>query len=229
MLTKIVITALLAGALAGLFVFAAHLVTTSPLIIQAEVYENGGSHSHASPETAAEAHHGATNRASEGTFKRHALTLLTDILASIGFAFVLTGAVALSGREVDAHKGLIWGLCGFAVFHASASLGLPPELPGMQAANITERQIWWSSTALATTAGLALVFFARAPWFKAVGVGLILLPHIVGAPTHELTASAVPAELAAKFAAASLVVAGLFWLLLGGLTGYFYKRCRQTA
>lgn len=221
-------TALLAGALAGLFVFAAHLVTTSPLIIQAEVFENAGGHSHASPEAAATAHHGEAEVASEDVLRRHAFTLLADVLTSIGFAFMLAGAIALSGREVDPGQGQIWGLCGFAVFHASVSLGLPPELPGMQAADITDRQIWWSATAAATAAGLALIFFSSGPWLKVLAATLIVLPHIVGAPTQEFEAGALPAELAAKFAAVSLVVAGLFWLLLGGLTGYFYRRFGRT-
>jgi predicted cobalt transporter CbtA len=30
--------------------------------------------------------------------------------------------------------------------------------------------------------------------------------------------------LAAQFAATTLVVTGLFWMVLGGLTGYFYNR-----
>ena len=49
-------------------------------------------------------------------------------------------------------------------------------------------------------------------------------PPAVGAPSHELTPAALPAELAAEFAAATLVVTGLFWLVLGGLTGYFSRR-----
>ncbi len=225
-------TALLAGALAGLLVFAAHLTLTSPLIIQAEVFESGGGHSHSASETAAAGHHDeaeAAEAASEDVFERHAYTLLADLLTSIGFAFVLAGAIALSGREVDPDEGLIWGLCGFAVFHASVGLGLPPELPGMQAADLTERQIWWSATAAATAAGLALFFFAGGPWLKILAVVLLIAPHIVGAPTEEFLAGAVPAELAAKFTAVSLIVAGLFWLALGGLTGYFYRRFGQPA
>ncbi len=217
-------TALLAGALAGLFVFAAHLVTTSPLIIQAEVFETGGGHSHATPEAGAAGHHGQAEEPSEDVFRRHALTLLADILTSIGFAFVLAGAISLSRREIDFNEGLVWGLCGFAVFHASVGLGLPPELPGMQAADVTDRQVWWSATVAATATGLALIFFTDGLGLKVLAAALIIAPHIVGAPAQEFEAGTVPAELAAKFAAVSLVVGGLFWLLLGGLSGYFYRR-----
>ncbi|HIF10470.1 MAG TPA: cobalt transporter, partial [Sneathiellales bacterium] len=47
MFVRIILTALIAGALAGAFSFAAHMAKTSPLIIHAEIYENAGSnHSH---------------------------------------------------------------------------------------------------------------------------------------------------------------------------------------
>jgi len=38
----------------------------------------------------------------------------------------------------------------------------------------------------------------------------------------------VPAELAARFAVASLVVSGLFWMVLGGFAGYFYDRFQPS-
>jgi predicted cobalt transporter CbtA len=34
----------------------------------------------------------------------------------------------------------------------------------------------------------------------------------------------VPAELAAEFATASLAVAAAFWLLLGSVSGWLYRR-----
>ena len=37
-------------------------------------------------------------------------------------------------------------------------------------------------------------------------------------------ATGVPAELAAEFAIASLAVAAAFWLLLGGVSGWLYRR-----
>ncbi len=58
---------------------------------------------------------------------------------------------------------------------------------------------------------------------------LIVLPHIIGAPLHTGGAGGgVPAELASEFAVATLAVTGLFWVVLGGLTGYFYNRFEQT-
>ena len=214
-------TALGAGALAGVLVFAAHMMTTSPLILAAEVYETAP-HSHGS--TAAAGDVASNAEAARAGWQRGAYTLLADILTSIGFAFVLVGAIALSGREIDWRRGLIWGLCGFAAASVAPALGLATELPGMQAAELQNRQVWWLGTAAATAGGLALIFLAERRALKIVGAVLIVLPHLIGAPDHELRPGGVPAELAAEFTVATLVVSGLFWLLLGGLTGHFYRR-----
>ncbi len=53
---------------------------------------------------------------------------------------------------------------------------------------------------------------------------LFVLPHSVGAPLPPLQSGDLPAELGAQFAAASVIISGLFWLVLGGLAGYFYRR-----
>ena len=94
----------------------------------------------------------------------------------------------------------------------------------MQAADLQARQIWWIGTVSLTAGGLALLFFADRRATKAIGIMLIVIPHLIGAPVHEIQPGSLPAELAAEFVAVTLVVTGLFWLLLGGLTGHFYRR-----
>ncbi len=226
MFGRIFLTALAAGVLSGIFIWGAHSIKTTPLILAAEVYENqdeaagDGLHQVSPAAPAAEEEEWGP---ADG-FERNAYTLLSDVLASIGFAFLLTGVIALSGRHVDWRQGIVWGLCGFAAFFVSPSLGLPPELPGMQAAELSARQVWWLSTAAAAIAGLALIALQPRVGLKWVGAGLIIAPHLVGAPHPEIASGALPAELAAQFAATTLVVTGLFWMVLGGLTGYFYNR-----
>jgi cobalt transporter subunit CbtA len=241
MFGRIVQTALLAGLLAGLFAWGAHMAKTTPLILAAEVYENapaqggaghspaaaGHAHGPATPATA-EAKTEATAWEPEDGLERNLYTLLADVIAGIGFAFMLTGAIALSGREVDTFKGAVWGLAGFAAVYVAPSFGLAPELPGMQAADLTARQAWWLLAAAGTAAGLGLAVFAATRPIKAAGGLLILLPHLIGAPKHPLEPGRVPAELAAEFAVATLVVTGLFWLVLGGLTGYLYRRFERA-
>ena len=224
MIGRILLTALVGGALAGVFVFAAHTVKTTPLIQHAEVYENAAPSVAPGGATTAEPATETEEWAPADGIERAAYSLLADLLTSIGFAFVLVGVIALSRREVDWRRGMIWGLCGFAAFFVSPSLGLAPELPGMQAADLQARQIWWIATVALTTGGLALLFLADRQAIKAAGVLLIVISHLVGAPAHEIQPGGVPAELAAEFAVATLVVTGLFWVLLGGLTGHFYRR-----
>ena len=231
MFTRIVLTALLAGAISGVFVWGAHMVKTTPLILAAEVYENA-------PTTAMADAPGQLQQEAAGQgdekwapadgFERSVISLLTDVLTSIGFAFLLIGAITLSGREVDWRRGVVWGLAGFAAFFVSPSLGLAPELPGMQAADLGARQVWWAATAVATITGLALIALQDRTALRWAGAGLIVLPHLVGAPHPEIALGGVPAELASQFAAAPLVVTGLFWMALGGLTGFFYNRFEQS-
>jgi cobalt transporter subunit CbtA len=215
MLVRIFATALIAGAIAGVFVFSAHMVKSVPLISQAEVYENTAS-----------INDEAASWEPEGGFERNAYTFLADLLISTGFAFVLAGAIALSATEVDWRRGLLWGLSGFFVFHLAPSLGLAPEVPGMHGAEIAARQIWWIGTVISTALGLALMVFSKAGKFapKIIGGVLIVLPHLIGAPTHEIQQGALPAEIAAEFAVASIIISAMFWVVLGGVSGYFYKR-----
>ena len=231
MLSRLLMTALVSGALAGVFVFASHMAKTTPLILLAEVYENAElaeSHAHEPPKAA---HNHAVESdawAPDDGLERSAYTLLADLLTSIGFAFTLVGAIALRGRSVDWRSGMVWGLCGFASFYVGPSLGLAPEVPGMAAADLVARQFWWLVTAVATAGGLALIFFAGPYGLKAAGLALMAAPHVVGAPSHTIEDGGIPAELAAQFAVTTLLVTGLFWLLLGSLTGYFYRRFGET-
>ena len=238
MLRRIMLTILLAGGLAGGVAFGLQSWKIVPLLLEAEGYEEssaghghpGIAHTHAvhdeaflqrAAETAAPEEWAPGNG-----LQRAGYTLLADLLAGIGFAALLVGAIALSGRDTGLREGLFWGMAGFAAFTVAPGLGLPPELPGMMAADLTARQIWWGGTAVATAAGIALAVFPQRPWLKASGVILVLLPQIIGAPQGPVS-SAVPPELMARFASASFVTAGVFWGVLGSLAGAFYRRFEQ--
>lgn len=228
MFRQVFFTALLTGVIAGLFFTAVQIVQIMPMIAQAEVFEaEGGSGNHG---TEAHSHdsgghdNGVIPFMSAGGSKRLGMTVMTNILTGIGFALLLTAAFAIRG-SVDWRRGLLWGLGGFAAFSLAPSLGLPPELPGMQAADLSERQIWWVATVAATAAGLSLFVFSQRGLFKILAVVVIFLPHIVGAPRPVVeAASSVPAELAAAFVSASLIANLLFWLVIGGVSGYAFKR-----
>lgn len=224
---RILLTALAAGAIAGAVMWGMQILKVVPLIQHAEQFERlaAAEHHHAdrTDATASTTEEPDAWEPDEG-LERAAYTLLTDLIVGVGFALLLVGGIALSGREITWRQGILWGIGGFAAFYGAPSLGLPPEVPGMQAADLVDRQIWWISTALATTAGLALVVFGKRAVFIGLGAGLILLPHLVGAPAHAPQSGLLPAEIAAQFTAASLIIVQLFWMLLGGLAGFFYDR-----
>jgi predicted cobalt transporter CbtA len=53
-------------------------------------------------------------------------------------------------------------------------------------------------------------------------VVVLLAPHVIGAPHPHALESKVPAEIAAQFAALSLVVQGLLWALAGIAVGLLW-------
>jgi cobalt transporter subunit CbtA len=218
---RIFLTALIAGAVAGAFAAGVQRIKIIPLIERAEVYEAGEAHGGDAGAGVAEAWQPRAG------LERAQYTALADVLAGVGFAFLLTGAIALAGLRgymINAQRGLLWGAAGFTVFALAPALGLPPLPPGMEAAELVQRQVWWIATATTTALGLGLIVFPRKLVYRVMGVGLLMLPYTIGAPEPPEIVGKVPAGIAAEFVVASLATAGLFWLLLGGLTGWLYHR-----
>lgn len=230
MFQRFFFAALFAGLIAGLVLTAAQAVRAIPLIHQAEVYETAAEQSH----TTAHSHagmamdHGESEWQPAEGLERFAFTLLANLLASIGFALLLVAGYGFFG-PVSWPKGLLWGLGGFAAFTLAPSIGLPPELPGTAAAELSQRQLWWISAAGGTAAGLALIAFAPRVLWKAAGAALIALPHLIGAPHPSAEAIAAPAELAHAFVAASILSNLAFWLVLGPLSAYLFVRFVQPS
>lgn len=212
MVRRVLLAAFTAGALAGLAVSAIHQFTTTALILQAETFEKStGAHAddHGEP---------------PGAVERVVFTLATNILLGIGFCLILAACFTFHGGPVTGKVGLMWGMAGFAVFTLAPGLGLPPELPGTASADLAARQGWWALAVACTALGLWLLVFRASVGAKLGGIAVLLLPHMIGAPhPHELS-HAVPAELAARFAAASIVVSAVFWAVSGWLSGAAYRR-----
>lgn len=227
---RIVLTAALAGTIAGLFVTALHAITTVPLILRAETYEDAA---HAG----APSIHGVLPAPHQGEhtpwkprngLERTVFTGLADVLTGIAFALLLTSLFALRGTPVGWRRGLFWGLAGFAVFSLAPGLGLPPELPGTAAAPLTQRQVWWVAAALAAAVGLALVVFVRRASFVIGGLALAALPHLLGAPHPRVQDQLVPDALAHQFVVSVWATNFFFWLALGSLSGLVYERLGEA-
>jgi len=156
--------------------------------------------------------------------ERTGLTVLANLVTGVGFALLVVAGFTLSGRAVEEREGLLWGLAGFAAFTLAPALGLPPEVPGTYAADLADRQAWWSFAAAGATAALWLLAFGRGQWRIPVALAVAALPHIVGAPHPAAFGGGVPPELAGQFAARSIGVGALFWCALGWLAGAFFRR-----
>ena len=220
---RLVFVALCAGLLSGIFATAAHQIGTVPVILKAEVYEKASEH------VIPMAQEHAAAWEPENGIERTAYTLLADILTAIGFALLLAAGLALRGGDATWREGLFWGLAGFATFTIAPGLGLPPEVPGTEAAPLLERQLWWLATAISTGSALALFAFTRRALWAILAAVLMVLPHLYGAPQPATHAAAAPAALAHEFVVAVTVVSFLFWLILGASTGFIYRFFRPTA
>lgn len=227
---SIVFSAALAGLIVGVVISIAQFFGTVPLIQQSEVYERKAAtpataHAHAgATQGQAAAHSHESEWEPEAGLQRNAFTVGANILTAIGFALLLSGVYAIRGRQVTWREGLLWGLAGFVVFTAAPGLGLPPELPGMPVAPLTARQTWWIATAAATAGGLCLLAFRTTAWAAMVGLALIALPHLIGAPLAPEAHSEVPAALSHRFIVVVTLTSLLFWALLGVATSLAFGR-----
>lgn len=216
------LAALVSGLLAGLVFFAVQGVSTRPLIVQAEVLEHAAAPVHAHGVAGAHQHAHAWEPAHGA--ERTLYTLAADVLIGIGFGFLLVGAVGLSGRGVGPGSGLLWGLAGFVVFAAAPAMGLPPEPPGAEAADLVSRQVWWAGTALATAAGLWALLLQDRLWVALLGLVAIAMPHVIGAPEAAVAASPEHEALALRFLWASLGANLALWVVLGVAAGFIVPR-----
>ncbi|MCA0433932.1 MAG: CbtA family protein [Proteobacteria bacterium] len=231
MIGRVLLAAILAGLAAGLVMSVIQHVRLTPLILHAEVFEEKsaeGGHDHATPPAQPEAAVPAEGTATAEThehdedawapadgLERTFYTTMFSMLAGAGYALALAGVALLAGLNITRQNAVLWGLSGFLAVSLAPAVGLPPELPGMPAADVTMRQIWWAATVLFTGAGLYLLATRQNAVGIAIAIVLFIAPHLYGAPEAPTSDSHVPAGLAAEFAANSLAANLVMWVLIG--------------
>lgn len=221
------VSALLAGIVAGVVLTGLQVIKIYPLIAVAEQYETQGK----SPAAPAQPHdHSSHDHGEEaaqwlsGTdAERLVYSVLSNVLFGVALGLILAAIFSLRGID-DWRRGLLWGLGGFAAVNLAPALGLPPELPGMQAGPLLARQTWWAAVAFCSAGGLASLFLGAGMVWRLAGVALIILPQLFAAPHPVSPDSAVPAGLAAQFVAASLATNLIFWAVLGALAAATLRR-----
>ncbi|KQM52052.1 MULTISPECIES: CbtA family protein [Pseudomonas] len=228
MIKRIAQTAGFTGLLAALLLTLLQSFWVAPLILQAETFEKAPvaevAHEHAA---GAAAHtHDAEAWEPENGWQRVLSTTGGNLVVAVGFALMLAGLYTLRAPTRTA-QGLLWGLAGYATFVLAPTLGLPPELPGTAAADLAQRQIWWIGTAASTAAGIALLVFGRSWLLKILGVAILAVPHVIGAPQPQVHSMLAPEALEAQFKIASQLTNVAFWLALGWISAWLFRRNRD--
>ncbi len=200
------ITALFAS-----FLFSLYLeFNVTPIILAAETYEI----SETSPGT-------VSSWTPEDGPERSLLTFSANFLTAFAYALLLFSAITFRNTIFPA-QGLLWGIAGYLSFFVAPALGLPPEIPGMEAAQLAHRQVWWLYTVFVTMTGLWLLVFGK-PWKKAVSVVLLISPHLFGAPQPTIHGFSHPDTLAVEkltelwhqFIIQTSIANALLWLIMG--------------
>ena len=227
MFTRLLTSALFAGAAAGLIAALLQLYFVQPVLLHAELYE-GGDLVHFGSESANSAHPELPGFDAV----RDGLSIIFTMLIYSGYAMVLVALMALAqtrGAVINARTGLIWGIAGFVAIHFAPGFTLAPEVPGVAAADVFVRQIWWYATVIAAAIAMWLIAFGGnwAAW--GVAIVLLLVPHVIGAPEPDVITGPVPTESGAMFAARAYGVGMMAWVMLGGFAGYFWSREEATA
>lgn len=221
MFSKFLTSALFAGAVAGLIAGLLQLAFVQPVLLHAELYESGELiHFGADPVTAHPDLPGFDA-------VRDGLSLIFTMLTYTGYALILVAVMSVAegrGARIDGRIGMIWGIAGFVTFHLAPAFTLAPEVPGVAAAEVSARQIWWFATVAAAGVALWLIAFARNWALQGLALALLAAPHLIGAPEPDSFTGTVPPEIAALFAARALGVGLAAWVLLGAFAGYFWQR-----
>jgi cobalt transporter subunit CbtA len=241
MLKRVLAAALVAGFLAACVASLMQAALTTPLILQAETFEAKAAAS-GEPRLVlahlvlAHAHGGADQGHADEEWKpaeglsRMVFTSLATLVSGIGYALILSAAMLALSSRLDMARSLAFALAGFASLSLAPALGLPPELPGMgHEETLAARQAWWLATAVATALGLYLVALRRTAPAIALGIAIMVAPHLIGAPESPDATGGVGPVLAARFAARSLGIAFVFWITLGLALGWMWERSEASA
>lgn len=168
---RLILNALLVGLLAGLVLSLVQILAVNPIIFAAETFEvaepvdaTANIHTHAADGHGHAHTHDSEAWAPEDGWERTGFTVLSNVLAATGFASVLLALMSilqlLGVTRVNVGKGVLWGIAGFTAFFLAPAVGLPPEIPGVEAAALESRQFWWLAAVAGVGLGILMLVFA---------------------------------------------------------------------
>jgi len=248
---RLIWTALITAAVVGSVQTGVQRWQAAPLILAAEVYEEqkaeapvpanvATAHVHAdaaAPQEHAHEHGAAKEWEPENGGERLGWTLVANILHAFSMALLVFAVMGVwlyrRGSAVASLRlaGLV-AAAGWLSFHLWPSLGLHAEVPGMEAAPLQARQVWWLLAVASAASASAVAGFGRAPWRWLVSAALLALPFLVGAPQLQgdalagfgPEAHAALEQLGAQFVWATTWVALSFWVSMGVVGGLVFQR-----
>ncbi|MDB5778367.1 MAG: hypothetical protein JWP93_732 [Polaromonas sp.] len=225
-----------------------------PIVLAAEAYEGQKAeapaalvaappHAHAEGVASAHAHeHGAADEwAPADGAERLFWTWIANVLHAFSMALLVLAVMGVclwrGASQRSLPLALLVAMAGWISLHFWPSLGLPAEIPGMDAARLGSRQGWWLLAA--SSAGLACASVAglRSPLRWAAAAAWLALPFVVGAP--HITADPLAGfsgdaqaqlrELGAQFVWATTWVSLSFWASIGLTCGVAFQRWLRPA
>lgn len=164
-------------------------------------------------------------------------TWTANVLHALGMALLVFAVMGLwvfrrCAATADIRLALAVAAAGWLSLHLWPSLGLPAEIPGMDAADLGARQAWWLLAAASAALACAMPAFGTGRWRWGVAVLLLALPFAVGAPRFAGDplagfgdeAHARMQQLALQFVWATTWVSLSFWAALGLVAGLVFGR-----
>lgn len=256
---RLIWAALAVALVAGSVQTGVQQVTAVPLILAAEAYEGQQrpvtelvaqplaaptheapaeqhTHSHGAQSAPVAARDSAPDWAPAHGLERTGWTWVANVLYAFSMALLVLSVMGVSLWRGTSLASLPLGLlvagAGWLSLHLWPSLGLPAEIPGMDAARLGSRQGWWGLAAVSASLACLSLAWLKTPLRWAAPLMWLALPFAVGAPHitadplagFGLEAQAALRQLGHDFIGVTHAVAVLFWLSMGVLCGLVFQR-----
>lgn len=255
-------SALVVALLVGSVQTLVHQRWAVPIILAAEAFEDQKSEPAPAPALAAPSGHDAHGHAhahahahaaapaadapADGAWtpadgaERTFWTWVANVLHALSMALLVLAVMGTWAWRRGPVRSPLWlalavAAAGWLSLYQWPALGLPAEIPGMDAARLGSRQGWWVLAAGCAAAACAVVAFGRRAWRFAAAAVLLALPFAWGAP--HITADPLAGfsgeahrqlqVLDAQFVQAAAWIAVTFWACMALACAAVFQRWVQ--